>query len=128
LILFVGAGVSRLLQLPTWQGLAACVLDDLRKESLLNYSEIAQLQSLDPKKQLSIAKLIAEQHDRELDIGKHLAGKTEGDSIYKAINDIGCSCVTTNYDELFHHDFKTADGSEHLPPIESQNGSSLLGC
>lgn len=113
LILFVGAGVSRLLQLPTWQGLAACALDDLRKESLLNYSEIAQLQSLDPKKQLSIAKLIAEQHDRELDICKHLAGKTEGDSIYKAINDIGCSCVTTNYDELLSpRYFKTADGSE----------------
>lgn len=112
LILFIGAGVSRLLQLPSWGGLAACVLEDLRKQSLLNYSELAQLQSLDPKKQLSIAKLIAEQHNYDLDVGKHLVGKTEGDSIYKAINDIGCSCVTTNYDELLSpRYFKTSDGS-----------------
>lgn len=117
LILFVGAGVSRLLGLPSWQGLAACVLEDLRKESLLNYSEIAQLQSLDPKKQLSIATLIAKQHDYELNICKHLTGKTEGDSIYKAINDIGCSCVTTNYDELLSPRYlQTADGSETPVP------------
>jgi hypothetical protein len=113
LILFVGAGVSRLLGFPSWQGLAKLVLEDLRKESLLNYSEIEQLQTLDPKKQLSIAKLISEQHGYDLKIGKHLAGKTEGDSIYKVINDIGCSCVTTNYDELLSpRYYKTANGSE----------------
>jgi hypothetical protein len=117
LVFFVGAGVSRLLELPSWQGLAKCVLEDLRKESLLNYSEIEQLQSLDPKRQLSIAKLIAEQSEIPLDIGKHLSGKTEGNSIYKAINDIGCSCVTTNYDELLAPRYlRKSDGSETPAP------------
>ena len=78
LILFVGAGVSRLLDLPSWLGLAACVLEDLRKEGYLNYSEIDQLQMQEAKKQLSIAKLIADDNEFKLDIGQHLEGKTEG--------------------------------------------------
>ncbi|WP_195880831.1 SIR2 family protein [Methylomonas albis] len=88
LILFIGAGVSRLLGLPSWQGLANCILEDLRQHAFLNYSEVEQLQTLDPKKQLSIATLIAEQNGYPLNVAKHLTGKTEGDSIYKAINDI----------------------------------------
>jgi len=35
LILFIGAGVSRLLELPSWNELALCVLKDLRNKSLL---------------------------------------------------------------------------------------------
>lgn len=113
LILFVGAGVSQLLGLPSWQGLAAYILEDLRIANYLNYSEIEQLQTQDAKKQLSIAKLIAEENEFKLDFGQYLRGKTEGDSIYKAINDIGCSCVTTNYDELLSpRFFKSKDGSK----------------
>jgi len=112
LVLFVGAGASMLLGLPSWSGLAAKALEDLRQYGYLNYSEIEQLNSLDPKKQLSIAYSIAEDNRYELDPTKHLAGKSEGDSIYKAINDIGCSCVTTNYDELLAPRFvDTKDGS-----------------
>ena len=72
LILFVGAGVSQLLGLPSWPGLAACVLEDLRKNKLLNYSEIEQLQTQDARKQLSIAKQIAVENKFELNIGQHL--------------------------------------------------------
>ncbi len=101
-----------LLGLPSWSGLAAKALEDLRQDGYLNYSEIEQLKSLDPKKQLSIAQSIAEDNRYELDLTMHIAGKSEGDSIYKAINDIGCSCVTTNYDELLAPRFVDAkDGS-----------------
>ena len=112
LVFFVGAGASMLLDLPSWSGLAAKALHDLRQNGLLNYSEIEQLNTLDPKKQLSIAYSIAEDNKHNLDLTKHLTGKSEGDSIFKAINDIGCSCVTTNYDELLAPRFvDTKDGS-----------------
>jgi len=98
--------------LPSWEGLASQALDDLRRNEFLNFSELEQLKSLDSKKQLSIAYLIAGDNKYKLDLTKHLTGKSEGDSIYKAINDVGCSCVTTNYDELLAPRFKdTKDGS-----------------
>ncbi len=112
LVFFIGAGASMLLGLPSWSGLAAKALEDLRQDGYLNYSEIEQLNGLDPKKQLSIACSIAEDNRYELGLTKHFVGKSEGDSIYKAINDIGCSCVTTNYDDLLAPRFvDVKDGS-----------------
>lgn len=100
LVLFVGAGVSTLLGLPSWDDFANQVLCEIRKKGGLNYSEIDQLRKLDPKKKLSIARLIADENEIKIDLTKYFTSKMEGDSIYKSINDIGCTCVTTNYDEL----------------------------
>jgi hypothetical protein len=99
-VLFVGAGASMLLGLPSWGGLAAEALQSLQKKRLLNFSELEQLRTLEPKKQLSIAKLIAAENGHELELATYFKGKSEGTGIYKSINDIGCVCVTTNYDEL----------------------------
>lgn len=100
LILFVGAGISRLLGMPSWAGMARKQLEHLRENKALNYSEIEQLSALDPKKQLSIATQIADDNDIRLDLRSGLTGFSESNSIYKSINDIGCVCVTTNYDQL----------------------------
>lgn len=110
LVFFIGAGVPMLLGLPSWSELAAKTFDDLQKKGYLNYSEIAQLKILEPKKQLSIAFLVAKDNKYDLDITKHLKGKSKGNSIFKAINDIGCSCVTTNYDELLAPSFIDSKG------------------
>jgi len=114
LVLFVGSGVSMLLGLPSWGGLAQQVLQALRQNGLLNFSEIEQLKILEPKKQLSIAKLIA---GDDLDLTEYFKGKTKDNSIYKSINDIGCACVTTNYDELLAPRFQEVNDD----PIQSMS-------
>lgn len=112
LVLFVGAGTSMLLDLPSWRGMAERQLECLRQNGVLNFSELEQLSSLDPKKQLSIATQIAENNTISLDLKSGLTGFSEGNSIYKSINDIGCVCVTTNYGKLLSPRYSYAqDGS-----------------
>lgn len=105
LVLFVGAGISMMLGLPSWGGMAWQALLDLKENGLINFSELDQLKTLDAKKQLSIAQLIADDNGFTLDLTKELKGVSEGESIYKILNDIGCACVTTNYDLLLEPRF-----------------------
>ena len=113
LILFVGSGISRLSELPSWENLADKVLDELREKEFINFSEVNQLSALDPRKKLSIANLIAEKKRYNLNLTKHIKGKNKSDTVYKAINDTGCPCVTTNYDEMLEPSF-----------LEDKNGST----
>ena len=100
LILFIGAGISRLAKYPTWGELAWKTLNALVKVELLNHSELDQLKQLDAKKQLSIAELIAAEYGFNLDVPQYFQLSGDTPTIYRTINNIGCTCVTTNYDEL----------------------------
>lgn len=97
LVLFIGAGASMLLGMPSWGGLATSALDDLVKIKAINYAEKHALSELDPKKQLSIADQIARDAGERLKLGDHLVPKKDS-KIYQAINSIGAVSVTTNYD------------------------------
>lgn len=118
LVLFVGAGISRLLELPSWNELAQMVLHSLQKKGWLNFSELEQLKHLDPKKQLSIARFITEEKKQDFDLTQYFKVKTESNSIYKLINEIGCTCVTTNYDECLipKLDESKSDGAFSIKP------------
>lgn len=109
LVIFVGSGLSRLCGLPSWKSLAGNVFSDLRRKDLLNFSEIEQLKVLAPKKQLSIAALIARGNGQSIDYAQHFQLPEKDHGIYGALNNIGCTYVTTNYDELLTPQLKKAD-------------------
>ena len=56
LVMFVGAGVSKRVNLPSWKGFANLVLSDLTAKGLLNHNEVKLLKKLEPRKILSIAR------------------------------------------------------------------------
>ncbi|MFC3193603.1 SIR2 family protein [Marinicella sediminis] len=96
LVLFVGAGASMLLGMPSWNELAEKVLKCLRLEGEIDYAELNQLKNLDAKKQLSIAYTLADKKI-DLDLPQYLV-RTKDSNIYRYLNSIGSVYVTTNYD------------------------------
>ena len=101
LVFFIGAGISRLLGLPSWEDLAKKSLQKLREKNIFNHAKIKQLESLHPRQILSISQL-ADKANFKQEIAQYLdASKSESVSIYKTIQKIKCVCVTTNYDKSF---------------------------
>ena len=132
LVLFIGAGISKLLDLPLWKEFASEVLEDLRKKDCLDYSDIDQLtRYLNPKQILSIADSISEAKEVKLELEKHFKENTELTNIYEAINSIACVYVTTNYDGLLgHENLPEADkrvyGRESIrPELLSKQGTAI---
>ena len=100
LVIFIGAGISRLAGCPSWDEFADKVLDELTP-GCLNYHEKSLLQSIpDPRKRLSIARIIEKENKISVDYEKILKGDDPKDNIYKYINNFRCTFVTTNYDLL----------------------------
>ena len=103
LVLFIGAGVSRLCGSPSWDQFADSVFAQLSKNGDVSFAELEQLKTIrDPRKKLSIAADIAKVSEVELDYDAILhptKQRPDGVSVYGSLAAIGSVFVTTNYDK-----------------------------
>jgi len=106
LVLFIGAGISRLVGCPSWDGFARQVLEQLTPDAM-NYHERKLISSIpDPRKQLSLCKIIEKDAGHfKVDYRKIFDIKPPDDNVYKHINQYSCSFVTTNYDKFIQPEY-----------------------
>lgn len=109
LVLFVGAGASRLLGCPSWDGLADLVLESLAKGETITYGDAERLRYLEARKKFSIAHQIASENEQKIDYKRLIKHDESKSKIYSHINAIGCTYVTTNYDLLITPTSKSKD-------------------
>lgn len=120
LVIFIGAGVSRLLGSPGWQGFALGYLNYLYNKDLINHREKEYLKSLSARKIISISKNKINENNLDLpdfrkilniDIGHKKEKKHE---LYKNIYSCEAIYVTTNYDDYLDKMSKTITSESYL--------------
>ena len=100
LVVFIGAGISRLVGCPSWNGFASAVLNQLTP-TVIDYHEKSLINSIpDPRKRLSIAKILEEKNGVNIDYKNIFEINEPKSNIYQFINRFACTFVTTNYDKL----------------------------
>lgn len=118
LVVFVGAGISRLIKCPSWEGFADAVLHQLVPDPI-DYYQLAQIQSIpDPKKRLSIAQILSQESGKKIDYHRVLEGKPEPVNVYTHLNAFNSVFVTTNYEKYLQPLSRAA---------ESENGWRVYG-
>jgi hypothetical protein len=105
LVIFIGAGVSRLLGSPGWQGFSIGYLDYLYNNDLINHREKEYLKNLSARKIISISKNIIKENDLKLPDFRKILNIDKGHKkekeheLYKNIYSCKAIYVTTNYDD-----------------------------
>lgn len=103
LILFIGAGASKLAGCPGWQDFADAALRQLIEKGKLTHAQFDQIKHLGPRVKLSIAKTVAAETKTQIDFKKILHAKPKAENprgirLYKSLFALGNIFVTTNYD------------------------------
>ncbi len=100
LLVFIGAGISRLVGCPSWDGFANAVIDQLVPKHI-DYHERSLINAIpDPRKRLSLAKIIEEENGAKVNYESIFQINVPRSDIYNFINSYQCTFVTTNYDLL----------------------------
>ena len=101
LVLFIGAGISRMAGHQSWDGFADAVVNQLVKNEVIDHHEKSLINALpDPRKRLSIAKILDEDNGEKVDYKKIFELEEPWSDVYDFINKYECTFVTTNYDKL----------------------------
>ena len=109
LVVFVGAGISRLINCPSWEVFADKVLQQLVPDGI-DYHELSQINGIiDPKKRLSIAKIIARKKKFNIDYQSIFNVQLGPDNVYSYLNSFNSSFVTTNYEKYLRPDSRSAE-------------------
>jgi hypothetical protein len=112
LVIFIGAGISRLVGCPSWNGFATAVLNQLTP-SVIDYHEKSLIDSMpDPRKKLSLAKILEEENGITIDYKKIFEVGTPKSDIYSHINRLSCTFVTTNYDKFINPEISATKSEE----------------
>jgi len=109
LVVFVGAGISRLINCPSWDGFADCVLQQLVPAGI-DYHDLSQIKTIaDPRKRLSIAKIVAQKKNIKIDYASIFRVPLEADNVYSYLNSFNSSFVTTNYEKYLSPESRKGD-------------------
>jgi hypothetical protein len=101
LVIFIGAGVSRLMGCPSWDQFADDALRQLANQDLITFGDMQQLSHLPAKQRLSIALQVSKSKKKLLDFAALIQPKHPLNSkVYDYLKGIGCIYVTTNYDRF----------------------------
>jgi len=99
LVVFVGAGISRMVDCPGWDQMANKVLDQLVPNGI-DYNELSQITRIaDPKKRLSFAKIIAKKHNLSIDYNAIFKATRTAGNVYTYLNRFDSAFITTNYEK-----------------------------
>ena len=128
LVIFVGAGVSKLAGCPDWPEFADAALHNLVRQGKFSHSQFAQVSHLHPRVKLSIARRLECEHNVTIDFRAilHPSGTThkKGRRLYGTLSKLGDKFVTTNYDEWLDESFPFP-GISIKPSADSSTATTL---
>lgn len=110
LVIFIGAGVSRLAGCKGWNELAKSLVYVCFEKKIISFKEMENLSlNNDSKKIITICYHLLEKHGFSEEFYNVMRKSLEGNDdkkIYENITKLSGVCVTTNADELFHNYFE----------------------
>ena len=109
MVIFVGAGLSKLAGCPNWSEFADAALCVLVQQGKFSHGQLDQVRHLNPRVKLSLVRLLQRQHNARIDFRSilHPRGTTneKGQRLYANLSKLGNKFVTTNYDEWLDEQF-----------------------
>jgi hypothetical protein len=110
LVLFIGAGVSRIDGCESWDSLSHRLLDKCYSQEIINYKEYKRLELYGAKELLTIVKGLLENAGKQNTFYSEFKRSLSGNDkkgIYKELRTIGDLFLTTNADTVFDQYFQS---------------------